>query len=55
MLALVDADPYGLKILAVYMKGERGAQWGGVGGGQGVWCAQALATGLLPPTQRSPG
>lgn len=38
VLALVDSDPYGLKILSVYMKGARGRGVGGdcvgIGGGK---------------------
>ena len=43
VLALVDSDPYGLKILSVYMKGEGG----GGGSGQGVRAASHASKGLL--------
>lgn len=45
VLALVDSDPYGLKILSVYMKGERGGEplrrgWRGFDGSE---CLIAVA------------
>jgi DNA topoisomerase VI subunit A len=61
VLALVDSDPYGLKILAVYMKGaprapraaRRAWAWARSGAAPGLW-GDGKAAGWPPPPLAPP-
>ena len=51
VLALVDSDPYGLKILSVYMKGEGGGRGEWAGGAGCLTCQQGPAPATIPAVQ----